>query len=98
MVRVAVANRRVLKANAGKGRQRAREFVMIRAGNCVAIFGLMFLTNCFASFALGGIACTDSAFGVGPFAPSGYYLSSVTTNSGCELGSTLKDEPRPAAV
>ena len=48
--------------------------------------------------AFGGAACTDAAFGVPPFSPSGYYLTSVnatgpTTNSGCQLGSTAKDGP-----
>jgi hypothetical protein len=65
-----------------------------------AVSGVALLLSAFASFgvARAGIVCVDAAFGVGPQVPSGYYFSSITTNSGCELGTAGRDEPRPDVV
>src|SRR5437870_1901430 len=65
-----------------------------------AVSGAALLLSAFASFgyAHAGIVCVDAAFGIGPQALSGYYLSSITTNSGCELGTAGRDEPRSDIV
>lgn len=65
-----------------------------------AVSGVALLLSAFANvgFARAGIVCADTAFGIGPHVPSGYYFSSITANSGCELGTTARDQPRPDVV